>query len=106
MSSNEQANDDTAPLTLAELDQLDALNRARTPGRLCVARSARGEHGIFGGADGEEWIATLPRERGAEAEAVVAALNALQALLAEVRAARVARGSLLAGLEGMNEDTE
>ena len=94
---------DADPLTTAELDALDALNRARTPGRLCVAVSARGEFGIFGGADGEEWIATFPRGRGAEAEAFVAmcsttaearaiaaALNALPALLAEVRASRAA----------------
>lgn len=81
---------DHAPLTDAELDQLDALNRARTPGRLCVARSSRGEFGIFGGPDGEEWIATLPRGRSAEAEAFVAMANALPALLAEVRASRAA----------------
>ena len=81
---------DADPLTAAELDALDALNRARTPGRLCVAVSARGEFGIFGGADGEEWIATFPRGRGAEAEAFVAMANALPALLAEVRASMAA----------------
>jgi hypothetical protein len=77
-----------APLTLAELDLLSTLDAARTPGRLCVAVSSRGEFGIFGGADGEAWIATLPRGRGAEAEAFVAMANALPALLAEVRASR------------------
>jgi hypothetical protein len=85
MSSNDPG---AEPLTDAEIDQLDALNAARTPGRLCVAVSSRGEFGIFGGADGEEWIATLPRERGAEAAAFVAMANALPALLAEARASR------------------
>lgn len=80
MSTNE-----ADPLTTAELDALDALNRARMPGRLCVAVSTRGEFGIFGGADGEEWIATFPRGRGTEAESFVAMTNALPALLAEVR---------------------
>ena len=89
------ATPDADPLTDAELDALDALNRARTPGRLCVAVSTRGEFGIFGGADGEEWIATLPRGRGAEAEAFVAMANALPALLAEVRASRAAAASYL-----------
>ena len=84
------ATPEAEPLTPAELDALDALNRARTPGRLCVAVSARGEFGIFGGADGEEWIATFPRGRGAEVEAFVAMANALAALLAEVRAGRSA----------------
>lgn len=79
---------DHDPLTDAELDQLDALNRARTPGRLCVARSSRGEYGIFGGPDGEEWIATLAHAREADARAIAAALNALPSLLAEVRASR------------------
>jgi len=79
---------DAAPLSEAELDLLASLDAARTPGPLVLAVSARGEFGIFGGADGEEWIATLPRGRGAEAEAFVAMANALPALLAEVRAAR------------------
>lgn len=81
---------DHAPLTDAELDQLDALNRARTPGRLCVASSAFGKFALFGGPDGEEWIATLAHAREADARAIAAALNALPALLAEVRAGRSA----------------
>ena len=87
---------DHDPLTDAELDQLASLAAARTPGRLCVAVSSRGEYGIFGGPDGEEWIATLPRGRSAEAEAFVAMANALPALLAEVRAARSAPSPSLA----------
>ena len=87
---------DHEPLTDAELDLLAALDAARTPGRLCVAVSSRGEYGIFGGPDGEEWIATLPRGRSAEAEAFVAMANALPALLAEVRAARSAPSPSLA----------
>jgi hypothetical protein len=69
-----------------------------------VAVSSRGEFGIFGGADGEEWIATLPRERGAEAAAFVAMANALPALLAEARASRE-RERIVAKEEGPMPNT-
>ena len=94
----------TDPLTDAELDQLDALNRARTPGPFAIAHDRHGQANIYGGPDGEEWIALLPHQclasleaaREADARAIVAALNALPALLAEVRAARSAPSPSLA----------
>jgi len=101
MNSNDHG---AEPLTDAELDQLDALNRARTPGPFAIAHDRHGQANIYGGPDGEEWIALLPHQclasleaaREADARAIVAALNALPALLAEVRAARSAPSPSLA----------
>jgi hypothetical protein len=76
---------DADPLTTAELDALDALNRARTPGRLRPFAVDI----IAGGA----WLILDPptddaSNRDNDAAVMVAAANALPALLAEVRASR------------------
>lgn len=76
---------DAEPLTPAELDALDALNRARTPGRLRPFAVDI----IAGGA----WLILDPptddaSNRDNDAAVMVAAANALPDLLAEVRASR------------------
>ena len=60
---------DHDPLTDAELDLLDALNRARTPGPFAIAHDRHGQANIYGGPDGEEWIALLPHQCLASLEA-------------------------------------
>lgn len=70
------------PLTTAELDALDALNRARTPGPLrpfAVDIVAGGAWLILDPPTDE------PANRDHDAAVMVAAANALPALLAEVR---------------------
>ncbi len=83
MSSNDRHTD--APLSEAELDMLDALNAARTPGPLTVH--------VLGPFDAQVRSAqgiNLMSATPAYARAIVAALNALPLLLAEVRQARKA----------------
>jgi hypothetical protein len=100
---------DHDPLTDAELDQLATLDAARTPG-LLTAVSPRSEEGgqaiahTGGCREGSEhatsirllargerdFIPTTQEQAEADARAIVAALNALPALLAEVRASRAA----------------
>ena len=75
------------PLTPAELDALDALNRARTPGRLTIDADGRHDAVIHHDPTGAV-IARVADD--AIARVTVAALNALPALLAEVRASRLA----------------
>ena len=83
----------TEPLAVAELDQLDALNRARTPGPLDVLPWPGDGEG-YAVAEVDGWIVrSCSAERAPaadDARAIAAALNALPALLAEVRAARAA----------------
>jgi len=79
---------DHDPLTDAELDQLTALDAARTPGRLRL-RSFPPWGDLEVHADSAV-VALIREPRTADARAIVAALNALAPLLAEVRASRVA----------------
>ncbi len=86
------ATPDADPLTTAELDALDALNRARTPGPVDVLPWPGDREG-YAVAEVDGWIvrsrAPMRCENAADdARAIAAALNALPALLAEVRAAR------------------
>ena len=92
------ATPDADPLTTAELDALDALNRARTPGLLDVLPWPGDGEG-YAVAEVDGWIvrsrAPMRCENAADdARAIAAALNALPALLAEVRAARLAAVAL------------
>jgi hypothetical protein len=87
-----------APLTEAELDLLAALDAARTPGPLVLRTDRNEQWNIYASDNDDEWIALLPHQcvrsiaeqRGHDARAIAAALNALPALLAEVRASRAA----------------
>ncbi len=109
MSSNDRHPED-APLTDAELDLLSAIDAARTPGRLIAVspRSPEGGQAIAhtGATWDRQWdsprhtsirsllptlrtyAATTPEQAEADARAIVAAVNALPLLLAEVRRAR------------------
>ena len=78
---------DTDPLDTAELDALDALNRARTPGLLTVDADGRHDALVRVASTGAV-VARLADDD--LARALVAAANALPALLAEVRASRAA----------------
>ena len=78
---------DADPLTTAELDALDALNRARTPGLLALDDYGLNDRLILFVPTGA-CVARLADD--ALARVAVAALNALPALLAEVRASRAA----------------
>lgn len=69
------------PLTTAELDALDALDRARTPGLL---RASGVTVSVDAGACAMGRIVAMCGTT-AESHAIAAALNALPALLAEVR---------------------
>ena len=75
---------DAEPLTTAELDALDALNRARTPGPL---RASGVTVSVDAGACAMGRIVAMCSTTD-DARAIAAALNALPALLAEVRASR------------------
>lgn len=82
---------DHDPLTAAELDQLDALNRARTPGPLGVLLCPEDMAGTVCRIG--RWVVWSSGPWAGEtdsddARAIAAALNALPALLAEVRASR------------------
>ena len=79
------ATPDAEPLTTAELDALDALNRARTPGLLTVDADGRHDALVRVASTGAV-VARLADDD--LARALVAAANALPALLAEVRASR------------------
>ena len=84
---------DADPLTTAELDALDALNRARTPGLLDVLPWPGDGEG-YAVAEVDGWIvrsrSTQRAPAADDARAIAAALNALPALLAEVRASTAA----------------
>ena len=80
------ATPDADPLTTAELDALDALNRARTPGPL---RASGVTVSVDAGACAMGRIVAMCSTTD-DARAIAAALNALPALLAEVRASRAA----------------
>ena len=93
----------TDPLTTAELDQLDALNRARTPGPLRPGVVQRDRIFVpyadaLEGPNGERVLLRMNEHFPAhvdDARAIAAALNALPALLAEVRASMAAAASYL-----------
>jgi hypothetical protein len=85
------AKKDPVPLTGAELDQLEALNRARTPGPVDVLRWP-GDGNGYAVCEVDSYIVrshcTEREPAEVDARAIAAALNALPALLAEVRVSR------------------
>lgn len=83
MSTNDHS---TEPLTDAELDALARLDAARTPGLWRVRDYTRFSEMICAETDKSIAIGVPPND----ARAIAAALNALPALLAEVRASRAA----------------
>ncbi len=95
MSSNDLRPED-APLTEAELNMLSAIDAARTPGPFVMRQDRDDRWNIYASDNDDEWIAVLPHQcltsiaeqRERDARAIVAALNALPLLLAEVRRAR------------------
>ena len=87
------ATNDAEPLTTAELDALDALNRARTPGPVDVLTWPGDGRGMAVCEIDDQIVRAMVMGRApatADARAIAAALNALPALLAEVRASRAA----------------